>query len=80
MPLRLGTDPLHAGAKHQSLHHFVANASRPDSAVLARVRDGVVTRLRVKECGYWIVEDTGFLKRRKHSVGVARKYCGQLGK
>jgi len=79
-PLAAYTDPLHVSAKHQSLHHFVAQSEWSDAAVMARVRDRVLPHLGLDAGCYWIIDDTGFPKKGKHSVGVARQYCGQLGK
>lgn len=79
-PLAACSDPLHVGAKHQSLHHFVAKSDWSDTAVMGRVRDWVTPTLGLNRGCYWIVDDTGFPKKGKHSVGVARQYCGQLGK
>src|SRR5450759_5949023 len=28
----------------------------------------------------WIVDETGVVEKRTHSVGVARQYCGRVGK
>ena len=66
---------------HQSLHHLVADAPWSDEALLAQVRNSVLPAM--KKGGpvvAWIVDDTGFPKKGKHSVGVSRQYCGQLGK
>lgn len=79
-PLAAHADPYNVPAKHQSLHHFVANAGWSDRELLERVRAWVEPHLGVKRGTFWIVDDTGHPKCGKHSVGVARQYCGQLGK
>jgi SRSO17 transposase len=66
---------------HQSLHHVVADAPWSDEGVLGAVRSYALTAMREKgPLQAWIVDDTGFPKKGKHSVGVARQYCGQVGK
>jgi SRSO17 transposase len=66
---------------HQSLHHLVADAPWNDEEMLAEVRQYVLpTMQRHGPVVAWIVDDTGFPKQGKHSVGVARQYCGELGK
>jgi SRSO17 transposase len=80
-PLAARVDPRRVRARHQSLHHFVANATWDDAAVLRVARDTVLTAMRAHGgVGAWIVDDTGFPKKGRHSVGVARQYCGVLGK
>jgi SRSO17 transposase len=68
-------------ATHQSLHHLVAKAAWSDEAMLATVRSQVLAAIeRHGAINAWIIDDTGNPKKGSHSVGVARQYCGQLGK
>jgi SRSO17 transposase len=80
-PLAAVSAPGRVSAKHQSLLHFVGQAPWSDDRVLARVRELVLPAIeRSGPIKAWIVDDTGLPKKGKHSVGVARQYCGQLGK
>ena len=80
-PLAAITAPARVSAQHQSLLHFVGKAPWFDDAVLAKLRE--LTMPVFESHGgveAWIIDDTTFPKKGRHSVGVARQYCGQLGK
>jgi len=80
-PMAARLAPQKVRQKHQSLHHLVADAPWDDAALLRRVREQVLPAMQEKgPVRAWIVDDTAFPKQGKHSVGVARQYCGQLGK
>jgi len=80
-PIAAVTAPARVAAQHQSLLHFVNQAPWSDATVLAKVREMVMPAIeRRGPIEAWILDDTGFPKKGRHSVGVARQYCGQVGK
>ena len=80
-PMAAATAPARTSAQHQSLLHFVGKAPWSDERVLAKVRELATPALeRHGPVEAWIIDDTTFPKKGRHSVGVARQYCGQLGK
>jgi len=59
----------HVVVAFEHMHDVFAKApSRPERCVL----NGPIQA--------WIIDDTSFPKKGKHSVGAVRQYCGQLGK
>lgn len=63
----------------QQLHHFVSTSvwdPAPLEAVLVEKAQALVGGRRA----VLIIDDTALVKQGKHSAGVARQYCGELGK
>ena len=80
-PMAAITAPERTAAQHQSLLHFVGEGTWSDEKVLAKVREMVLPEIeRHGPIEAWIIDDTGFPKKGRHSVGVGRQYCGELGK
>ena len=64
---------------HDQLQHFVASTAWNDAplwTVLAQQADLLVGG----KAAYLVIDDTALPKKGTLSVGVARQYCGQLGK
>ena len=67
------------GASPRVLQRFLTEARWDDQAVLRQLQAYLGPRLSHPE-GVWAVDDSSFPKQGKKSVGVARQYCGALGK
>lgn len=64
---------------HDQLQHFIASPAWDDAPLwteLARQADGLLGGPDV----LLVIDDTALPKQGTHSVGVARQYCGVLGK
>jgi SRSO17 transposase len=66
------------GGDVQALQQFVNQSPWPSQEVRASLARKVEGEL-VPEA-YWLIDEVAFPKQGKHSVGVARQYCGALGK
>ncbi len=63
----------------QQLHHFISTSPwrcEPLEEELVRAADRLVGGPEA----VLVIDDTALVKQGRHSVGVARQYCGQLGK
>ena len=80
-PMAARLCPENVPQTHQSLHHIVADSPWSDENVLEAVRHYALPAMQKQApIEAWVVDDTGLVKKGKHSVGVTRQYCGQVGK
>lgn len=63
----------------RAVQQFLGEGAWDDAAILARREALVAEDLGLPE-GVLIADGSGFPKQGTHSVGVARQYCGQVGK
>src|ERR1700692_2446025 len=72
-PMAAITAPRRPGAQHQQLLHFCGDGGGAAEKVLAKVPEMVLPQIeREGPIQAWIIDDTGFPKKGRHSVGVAR--------
>lgn len=67
------------GATPRTLQRFLTEAPWPTAPVIARVQRYVGVRVS-SAGGIFVIDESGVAKQGRHSVGVARQYCGALGK
>jgi SRSO17 transposase len=63
----------------QAMQQFVNQSPWDEQKALHRYRT-VMSQTFASPEGIFVIDDTGFPKQGKHSVGVQHQYCGQLGK
>lgn len=66
------------GADEQALNQFLNQSPWEVTEIQRRLAHRLADE--GTEPVYWVVDETSFPKAGEHSVGVARQYCGALGK
>lgn len=66
------------GADVQALQQFIGQSTWAASQVQEHLNRFLNRRAGAGK--YWLIDETSFPKQGEHSVGVARQYCGSLGK
>src|SRR4029077_16806999 len=77
---RKSIEPIAArlGVNSQRLQQFMADSPWEETQLWRVIRQEIFPHFEPIEA--WIVDETGWLKQGKHSVGVARQYCEAVGK
>ena len=67
------------GVPARSLQRFLTDSRWDDDAVIGRLQEYLAPRLGHPEA-VWVLDGSDFPKQGRKSAGVARQYCGRLGK
>lgn len=67
------------GVSARAMQRFLTGARWDDDAVVGRLQECLAPRLGHAE-GVWVLDGSDFPKQGRKSAGVARQYCGRLGK
>ena len=67
------------GISARAMQRFLTEARWDDAAVIGRLQEYLAPRLAHPEA-VWVLDGSDFPKQGRKSVGVARQYCGRLGK
>ena len=63
----------------RGMQRFLTDSPWDDEAIIGRLQEYLGTRLEHPE-GVWVLDGSDFPKQGRKSAGVARQYCGRLGK
>jgi SRSO17 transposase len=64
----------------QALHHFISNSPWDARGVLDQVAREANAALGGTDDSFLVIDESGFPKKGRESVGVGRQWCGRLGK
>src|SRR4051812_7110250 len=64
----------------QQFQHFISNSPWRDEPVVEQIGRDADRLLGGKPTSALIIDESSFVKQGEHSVGVARQWCGRLGK
>ena len=67
------------GVSARAMQRFLTAAPWGDDAVMGRLQEYLASRLGHPEA-VWVLDGSDFPKQGRKSAGVARQYCGRLGK
>jgi len=73
-------DKIVPDCNHQSLHHFISNSQWDEEGVISEIQRQVSELIGNPAHGSVHLDESGFIKSGKNSVGVNRQYCGRFGK